>query len=121
LRTWERRLENKLSSAVQPLLQAAHVAACMLGPLYADIISEKQVNVPKKPAQHEDMARKLIQRVGGAVASRQLTELLLGGYSGSMANAACTYKEHSEAAQPLTAGKRRLREHLASVKMRTGV
>jgi hypothetical protein len=100
---------------------AAHVAACMLDPLYADIISQKQVNVPKVPARHEDMPHKLIQRVGGAVASRQLTELPLGGYSGSMANAACTCTDHSEAAQPLTAGKRRLREHVASVKMRTGV
>jgi hypothetical protein len=41
LRTWERRLEKQHSSAVQPLLQPAHVAAYMLDPLCADAVSEK--------------------------------------------------------------------------------
>jgi hypothetical protein len=121
LRTWERRLENKHSSAVQPLLQPAHVAAFMLDPLYADAVSEKEVNVPKVPARHEDMARKLIQRVGGAVASRQFTQLLLGGFSGSMAHATYTCAQSNGAAQPATAGSKRPREQVASVKMRKGV
>jgi hypothetical protein len=38
-----------------------------------------------------------------------------------MAHAVCTCAEHSEAAQPATAGKKQLREHVASVKMRKGV
>jgi hypothetical protein len=84
LRTWERRLEKQHSSAVLPLLQSAHVAAYMLDPLYADAVREKEVNVPKVQARHEDMARKLIPRAGGAVASGQFAELVPGGYSVSM-------------------------------------
>jgi hypothetical protein len=76
------------------------------------------VNLPKAPAQNEDIVRKLIQRVGGEVASWQVTELLLEGYSGGMALAAYTCVQPRKV---LAAGNKRPREQVASVKMRKGV
>jgi hypothetical protein len=120
LRTWERRLCNKHSSTVQPLLQAPHTAAYLLDPLYADVQSEGEVNVPKVAVENEQAAKNLIRRVGGMNALRQFTTLLLEGYSGSMASAAhACAKAISNPEVP--AGTKRPRQQVASIKMRKGV
>jgi hypothetical protein len=120
LRTWERRLSNKHSSTVQPLLQAPHIAAYLLDPLYADVTSEHYVNLPSINPEHEQAAKNLIQRVGGIAAERQFTRLILEGYSGSMASAAHACA-HNKATMQAPAGSKRPRAEVASIKMRKGV
>jgi hypothetical protein len=78
LRAWEQRLESQHSSAVQPLLQPAHVAAYMLDTLNSDTVSKNKVHVPKEPAGYEDMAHKLNKRLGSAVGGRHFSELPVG-------------------------------------------
>jgi hypothetical protein len=76
--TWERRLKG--NGQVKTILQAAHVAAYLLDPAYATV-DKDWVSLPEIPAEHEQMARDLVRRVGRAAAAREFEQLLLGGYA----------------------------------------
>jgi hypothetical protein len=50
------------------------------------------VSLPEIPAEHEQMSRDLLKRVGGAAAAREFEQLLLGGYADELRGpeAVCT-------------------------------
>jgi hypothetical protein len=77
--------------------------------------------VPKVPARHEDMARTLIPRAGGAVAFGISQNWCQAATVSACAYAAYTCVEPRGAARPATAGNKRQHEQVASVKMRQGV
>jgi hypothetical protein len=78
LKTWERRVKG--DGRVTPILQAEHVAAYLLDPMFATV-GRTRVSVPEVPAEHEQMARDLVKRVGGAAAAKEFELLLLAGYA----------------------------------------
>lgn len=78
LKTWERRVTG--DGQVTPILQAAHAAAYLLDPMYAQV-QKTGVDLPVVPQEHEQMARDLVKRVGGAAAAREFEQLLLEGYA----------------------------------------
>lgn len=119
LRTWERRLDNRHSNAVVPLLCAEHTATFLLDPLYAVAGAGKDVSVPIVADEHEDAARKLIERIGGAPARRELVAFMTKGWSGSLTEAAqaCIPRQQ----QGLAASSKRERNEVAPLSMRKGV
>ena len=78
LKTWERRVTG--DGQVTPLLQAAHVAAYLLDPMYAHV-QRTSFDLPVVPREHHKMARDLVTRVGGHAAAKEFEQLLLEGYA----------------------------------------
>ena len=78
LSTWERRVTG--DGQVTPILQAAHAAAYLLDPMYAQV-QRTRVDLPAVPLEHEQMAREFVKRVGGEGAAREFEQLLLEGYA----------------------------------------
>jgi hypothetical protein len=123
LSTWQRRLDNMHSSAVQPLLNPAYIAAYLLDPLYSGASGGK-AEVPYIPHQHETAAKELIKRVGGTDAVRELQQLLLSGWPASMQDAvhACMSEPTAPEGPTGRGGAiKRKRERVADVAMRKGV
>ena len=69
---------NTGDGQVTPLLQAAHVAAYLLDPMYAQV-QRTSVDLPVVPWEHHKMARDLFMRVGGHDATKEFEQLLLEG------------------------------------------
>jgi putative intracellular protease/amidase len=75
LMPWERQLQNEHDDKVQVLLIPCHIAAYVSDPLYAASATVGDgVQMQIVPGRHEKVARKLIQRVGGAAAAGQFDE-----------------------------------------------
>jgi hypothetical protein len=91
---WERRLKGV--GQVTPILQAAHVAAFLLDPAYATV-DKDCASLPEMPAEHEQMSRDLLNRVGGAAAAREFEQLLLGGYADELKGPAAVCTDSSAA------------------------
>jgi hypothetical protein len=108
------------SSTMQPILQAPHIAAYLLDPLYANVRSELYVNVPNIDPEHEQAAKNLIRREGDIAAERQFTRLLLEGYSGSTASSARACA-HTKANMEVPAGSKRAHAEVASINTWRGI
>ena len=78
LKTWVRRVKG--DGQVTPILQAAHVAAYLLDPMFAQV-RKTSIGLPVVPDEHEQMVRDLIKRVGGYVAAVEFEQLRLEGYA----------------------------------------
>jgi hypothetical protein len=115
LETWERRLKG--NGQVTPILQAAHVAAYLLDPAYATV-DKDCVSLPEIPAEHEQMARDLVKRVGGAAAAREFEQLLLGGYAGELRGPAAVCTDSSAAM--VSVGSKRARTAATPIGSRKG-
>jgi hypothetical protein len=115
LETWERRLEG--NGQVTPILQAAHVAAYLLDPMYATV-EKVDVSLPEVPAEHEQMARDLVKRVGGAAAAREFEQLLLGGYTDELRGPAAMCPDSIAAAASV--GSKRARTAATPIGTRKG-
>ena len=74
LKTWERRVKGY--GQVTPILQAAHVAAYLLDPMFAQV-RKTCIGLPVVPDEHEHMVRDLIRRVGGRAAAVEFEQLRL--------------------------------------------
>jgi hypothetical protein len=112
--TWNRRKEpGTEGSDVQPLLSPAHVAAYMLDLLFTSC-KEGDPQLPTVNTVHENMAKCLIQRVGGQAAVEQFMKLVLEGRAGPLKDAvkACALSKVSE---------NRKRAPVPSILMRKGV
>jgi hypothetical protein len=81
LRTWERRLKG--GGRVQRLMDPAYVLAYLLDPLYGAHDGDS-VMLPNVPDEHWELAKALVERVGGEQALSQLTELVASGWSSGM-------------------------------------
>ena len=78
LKAWERRVKG--DGQVTPILQAAHVAAYLLDPMYAQV-RKTSIGLPVVLDEHEQLARDLIKRVGGRAAAGECEQLRLEGYA----------------------------------------
>ena len=63
-----------------PILHAAHVAAYLLDPMFAQV-RKTCIGLPVVPDEHEHMVRDLIKRVGGRAAAVEFEQLRLEGYA----------------------------------------
>ena len=78
LKTWERRVKG--DGQVTPILQAAHVAAYLLDPMFVQV-RKTSIGLPVVPDEHEQMVNDLIKRVGGRVTAVEFEQLRLEGYA----------------------------------------
>jgi hypothetical protein len=117
LETWEQRLKG--NGQVTRILQAAHVAAYkyLVDPAYATV-DKDCVSLPEIPAEHEQMARDLVKRVGGAAAAREFEQLLLGGYAGELRGPAAVCTDSSAAM--VSVGSKRARTAATPIGSRKG-
>ena len=94
LKTWEQRVKG--NGQVTPIFQAAHVAAHLLDPMYAQGWNTPiAICLPVVPEEHEQMARDLIKRVGSHEAAAKFEQVRLEGYADYLNEPAHAYANTS--------------------------